>query len=216
MPPPPAQTTTDPALEQPGDRLDLDDLLRLGGGHHAAPGRAVLPERPALVLAERVGVRLGVDGADELGRVGERRVVRVDRDHGEDRDHRPVRGEHAPQLLLDEVADHALGSRVQDVQGVGFGSSVGLGLQGQQAHLRSVAVHDDEAVLRGQRCERLRRDPDVAPLYRGGHRVGTPQQCVPAQCDHDPHIEPPASAGDRPQRSGGTGSGWLILLRCAR
>ena len=171
---------------------------------HAAPScRNAQP----LSFAERVGVLLGVGGPDELGRVGERRVVRVDRDHGEDRHHRPVRGEHAPQLLLNEVADHALRSRVQDVQRVRFGSSVGLGLQGQQAHLGSVAVHDDEAVLRGQRGYRLRRDPDVAPLYGGGHRVRPPQQCVPAQCDHDPHSSLQASVSDRSQRSGGTGEG---------
>ena len=96
-------------------------------------------------------------------------------------------------------------------RGYGSAPSVGLGLQGQQAHLGSVAVHDDEAVLRGQRGDRLRRDPDVAPLYGGGHRVRTPQQCVPAQCDHDPHSSLQASVSDRPQRSGGTGEGLAHL-----
>ena len=183
MPPPPGADHHRPPLEQPGDRLDLDDLLRLGerAPRGARPTPSCRKAHP-FFLAERVGVIVGVAGPDELRRVGERRVLRIDRDHGEQGHDRPVRGQNAPQFLLDQVADHALGSGVQDVQRVRLRSRGGLGLQGQQPHLRPVAVHDDEAVLRGQRRERLRRDPDVAPLYLGGHRVRPPQQRIPAQC----------------------------------
>ena len=44
------------------------------------------------VLAQRLGVIVGVAGSDEFRRVGERRVVRIDRDHGEQGYDRPVRG----------------------------------------------------------------------------------------------------------------------------
>jgi len=41
----------------------------------------------------------------------------------------------------------------------------------------------------------------------GGHQVRAPQQCVPTQCDHDPHSGLQLRRNDRPQRSGGTGEG---------
>ena len=213
MPPPPAQTTTEPRSSN--QEIGSISMICCGSGEGTTRRQAAPSCRnaQALSLRERLGVRLGVGGADELRRVGERRVVRIDRDHGEDRHDRPVGRQRAPQLLLDEVADHALGSRVQDVQGVRLGAAVGLGLQGQQAHLRSVAVHDDEVVLRGQRCHRLGRGPDVAPLYRRGHRVRTPQQCIPAQCEHDPHSS--LQLGERPssaERRYGRGSAHLAAL----
>jgi hypothetical protein len=88
--------------------------------------------------------------------------------------HLMLRRQEAPEFLLDEIADHALGTRVQDVQRVRLRPGVRLGLQRQQAHLRAVAVRDHDAVLGDQRRDRLGRDLDVPALHLGGHRVATP------------------------------------------
>ena len=198
MPPPPAQMTTAPRSISQEIGCDLQDLARLGGRHHPPPSGAVLLERPAFLRGQRVGGLLGVDRADELGRAGEGRVIGVHGDHGEQGGHLPVRRQQATQFLLDQVADDALGARVQDVQRVRLGVVVGLGLQRQQAHLRAVAVHDHDAVLGGQRRDRLGRDPDVPALDLGGHGVAPAQQRIAAQRDHDPHLRPsPSSLGPR-------------------
>ena len=76
-----------PPVQQPGDRLDLQDLPGLGRRHHPAPRRPVLPERPALLGGQLVGVVLGVNRPHELGRMGERRVGRVHHDHREQGGH---------------------------------------------------------------------------------------------------------------------------------
>jgi hypothetical protein len=175
------------AVQQPADRLDLQDAPGLGRRHHPAPRVTILPERPALLGRQRIGGGLSVDRADELRGTGERRVLRIDHDHGEQGRHLLLRRQQAPQFLLDQVADHALGARVQHVQRVRLGAGVRLGLQRQQAHLRAVTVHDHDAVPGGQRRDRLRRDLDVPPLDLGGHRLAAPQQRVTAQRDHDPH-----------------------------
>ncbi len=159
-----------------------------------------MAERPALLGRQRIGGVLGVDRADELRGTGERRVIRIDHDHGEQGRHLLLRRQQAPQFLLDQVADHALGASVQDIQRVRLGLPVGVGLQRQQAHLRPVAVHDHDAVPGGQRRDRLRRGLDVPPLDLGGHRLVAPQQRIAAQRDHDPHRQGPVrwSAAVRP------------------
>ena len=184
-----------PAVQQPSDRLDLQDLPGPGRRHHPAPGGAVLPEGPALLGGQLVGVVLGVHRPDELGRMGERRVGRVHHDHREQGGHLLSRRQQVPQFLLDQVADHALGARVQHVQRVGLGALVRLGLKGQQADLRAIAVGHHDAVVGGQRRDRAGRDPDVVSLHLGGHRLTAPQQRIAAQGDHDPHL-PASSAGD--------------------
>jgi len=79
--------------------------------------------------------------------------------------------QQASEFLLDQVADHALGARVEHVQRVGLGPRVRLGLERQQADLRPVAVDDNDAVLVGQRRDRPGRDFDIPALDLGGHRI---------------------------------------------
>jgi hypothetical protein len=128
-----------------------------------------------------------VDRSDELRRARECRVIRIDDDHGEQGGHLLLRRQNAPQFLLDQVADHALGARVQDVQRVRLGACVRFGLQRQQAHLRAVAMHDHDAVPGGQRRDRFGGDLDVLPLDLSGHGVTASQQRIAAQGDHHPH-----------------------------
>jgi len=60
-----------------------------------------------------------------------------------------VIGQKARDLLFDQIADHAFGLGVEDVQGVGCCRVVGRTLQGQQPYLRAVAVGDHHIVLLG-------------------------------------------------------------------
>ena len=79
-------------LEQPADRPDLEDPLRL-----AATARPAASSSPSGLNAQPFSAasasRLGlvVDRPDELGRVVERRVVGVDLDHRQDRRERRAR-----------------------------------------------------------------------------------------------------------------------------
>ena len=51
-----------------------------------------------------------------------------------------LRWQQVVQFLFDQVADHAFGLGIQDIQRIGLLRLVGVTLQGQQADLRSVAV----------------------------------------------------------------------------
>ena len=90
----------------------------------------------------------------------------VDLDHREDRGEGNLRREQVAELLLDEVADHALGLGAQDVERVRVDVLVGRRLEREQADLRAVPVRQDELMLGGEWRERLGRGPDVGPLDR--------------------------------------------------
>src|SRR5215469_10088594 len=199
-------------VKQPGDRLDLHDAFGLGRGHHPPPLGTVLPERPALPGGQFVGGLLVIDRADELGGAGERRVLRVHHDHGQQRRHLVLWRQEASQFLLDQVADHPLGTRVQDIQRVRLGAVVGLGLQRQQANLRAVAVDDHNAVLCGKGRDRLCRYFDVLPLNLGGHRVRAPQQCITPQRYDYSHPQPLGSVN----RWASSAAGWPCGFRRRR
>ena len=95
-------------VEQPADGPDLEDALRLRRRDDAPPGVAVLLEVPRLGGRQRVRLVLRVDRPDELGRVVERGISRVDLDHRQERGERGVLRHHVAQLLLEHVADHSL------------------------------------------------------------------------------------------------------------
>jgi hypothetical protein len=68
------------ARHQRADGLPLHDLDRLRAGHHAPPAASrVLHHRPAVLQAQALGLFLGVERADGLGRLRHRRVVRSTR-----------------------------------------------------------------------------------------------------------------------------------------
>ena len=78
------RSTTAPFSSSQRDRPDLEDPLRQRRRDDAPPLVAVRLDRPALLGGQALGVAPLVDRADELGRVAERRVVRVDLDHRQD------------------------------------------------------------------------------------------------------------------------------------
>jgi hypothetical protein len=118
MPPPPAQTTTQPfssshSSGQPLERLEPEDALRDRRGDDAAEARAVGLERPAFLCGKRIGVVLRIDRADRLRRVRERRISSVDLDERQQRRKPDVLRQLVAELLLQDVADHALGLRAE-------------------------------------------------------------------------------------------------------
>ena len=68
-------------------------------------------------------VGVGIDRADELGRLGERGIVRVHLRHGEHRGERLLEGQQVAQFLLDQVTDHALGLAPRTSNGYAEASS---------------------------------------------------------------------------------------------
>ena len=176
-------------LQQPADLAQLEDAHGLGRRHHAAIVAAVRLERP--LLLGRHGVRGGlvVDGPDGLAGILEGRVVDVDLDHGQHRGQGLVEGQQVAQLLLDEVADHALRLGTEDVQRVDRDLRVGGVLERQQTDLRPVAVGDDQLVLGGHRGQLAAGDADVLALVLAGHGFTPAEQGIAAEGDDDSHAD---------------------------
>ena len=113
----------------------------------------------------------------------------VDLDHGEHRGQGLVEGQQVSQLLLDEVADHALRLRPKDVQRIDRHLGVGGILERQQADLRPVAVGDDQLVLPRNGGQLRAGDPDVLALVLAGHGFTPAEQGIAAKGDDDSHAD---------------------------
>jgi hypothetical protein len=131
-----------------------------------------------------------VDRADELRRFIERRVVAIDLDHREDRGERDLRREEVSQLLLDQVPDHPLRLRPEDVERIRLDVLVGGCLEGEQPDLRTVAVGQHHLVVLGHWSDRPGRGPDVVALHVDGHRFTALEQGVATESDEDAHRLP--------------------------
>ena len=131
-------------------RIGRISKIRCGSGEGTTRRQFAPSCLKTQLLVGRDPVRLGlvVDGTDELGRILERRVVRVDLDHRQQARERHLDGQQVAQLLLEEIADHALGLAPSMSSGYGLDGVVGGRLQRQQPHLRPVAVRQDQLVLR--------------------------------------------------------------------
>jgi hypothetical protein len=144
-------------------------------------------EGPSLVGGQRRRLLVGVDRADELGRIAEGGVVRVDLDHREEGGEGNLRREQVAELLLDQVADHPLGLRAEHIQRVGLHLLVRGRLQREEADLRAVAVGEHELVAFRHRRQRLRRSPHVGSLHLGGHGLAALEQRVATERHDDAH-----------------------------
>ena len=146
------------------------------------------PDVPPRSAGQPAASVLVVERADELGRVGERRVVGADQGLADQARHLTA-GQGVLERLEEPVADHALGLGPQDVEGVGVGERGVLGaLQGQQPDLGAVAVGDDQIVIAGQRGQGVGRGGDVVLLDLGVGGLAPLEQGVAAQGDDDPHV----------------------------
>ena len=115
--------------------------------------------------------RRRIDRADRLARIGERRVVGVDLDHREQRGQRALERQPIAELLLDQVADHALGLGAEHVERIHRDRLVRAALEREKPDLRTVAVRDHELVRQRDRSEVLARDRHVRPLVLDRHRL---------------------------------------------
>jgi len=182
----PAAACTDdqhPGVEQEPDRLDLDDPGRLRRRHDAADMRPVGPHRPAALGGQPHALLGLIDRADRLRRHRECGVRRVDHGLREQRRDSASRRELVQERLIEEITDHALRLRAEDVERVGLHVVIGLRLERQEADLWSVAMGDDEAVRFMQRGDRPRRGPDVGLLVGCLRRLAPAQKRVPAERD---------------------------------
>ena len=188
MPPPPAQMTITSALEQPLDRPELEDALRLRRRDDAPPPAAIRLEDPALRLAQLSACVLVVHRSDELGRVLERGIVGgppAPSSAGWRRDARWAAGCRAPAR---SGSRSSLRSARRACRADRARLIVRRALQRQQAHLRAVAVRQRRAGA----WRRRRRAPGAATrtLARWSSAVigsPAPQQRVTTKRDDDPH-----------------------------
>ena len=188
MPPPPTQTTSTPASTS--RRIVGSSTIERGSGE--ATTRRWPPASSTSVHPARGGQARGrlavVDRADRLRGALERRVAGVHHHLGQQRRDARV-AQLVDQLLLEQVADHALGLGAEHVERIRLDPLVGLALERQQAHLGPVSVGDDDVVLGRQRGDRLDRGADVAAL--GGHVRGlaAAEQRVASERRDDQHGE---------------------------
>src|SRR5581483_1029312 len=184
--------------EQPLDRGELDDLARLRRRDHAPHVRPVGGDGPAALGCEPGRLDAVVDRADRLRRPREGRVVLVDDDLGEHGDDAAAAGS-SRERLREEVADHPLALRAEDVERVRRDLGVGVGLEREESHLRAVAVRDHELVPLGERRQRRDCLADVGLLDGGLRALPAPQERIPSQGDDEPHRQPVMTAsGWRP------------------
>ena len=167
------------AVEHPLDRAMLEDAQRLRRRHDAPQAVAVGLEHPAAVGGELVGLRGGVERADRLRRIAERRIVGVDLDHREQRRERLVERQPVAELLLDQVADHPLRLRTEHVERRVGHVLVGRLLEREQPDLRAVPVRDHELVVLGDRREPIAGDAARSPA---GCRPSWARRAGTARC----------------------------------
>ena len=127
-----------------------------------------------------------VDRPDELGRMRERRVVGV-HDHLREERRDRATAEDVDELLLEQIADHALALGAEHVERVRRDLRICLALECEQPDLRPVAVRDDDLVLGRELGERLDGGRYVVALHRSVGRLTALEQCVPSESNHDPH-----------------------------
>jgi hypothetical protein len=129
-----------------------------------------------------------VDRADRFGRLVEGGVVGLDLDPRQQRGHRALAAERVADLLFEQVADQAIGLGAEHVQRVRRHVGVGLGLQGQQADLRAVAVNDDQLVFHRHCGQTPCGDAHVVQLVLRSGDLLAAQQRVAADGDDDAHL----------------------------
>jgi len=92
---------------------------------------AVRRNAPAPLFGQTLCLFVAVDRADRFARRLEGRILRIHFDLGQQGGEGHLEWQHIAQLLLDDVADHALGFGPQDVQRIAGYVLVGGPLQGQ-------------------------------------------------------------------------------------
>jgi hypothetical protein len=138
---------------------------------------------------------------DERGWLTEGRVVGCDDDLGE-QGCQSLAGQIAAELLLEQVADHSITLRLQEVERIGGDLIAGVVLEPEEPDLWSVAVGQHHSVLGCHFGDRLGRPRRVGPSHRSFQRLAAAPQGVAAEGDHDQH-----QATSRADEAPSSGSG---------
>ena len=173
------------ALSDQGfDGITFDDALGQWGRHHAAEELAISLDHPVFLFCQSAGFGFFIDGADKFGRIGKRRILGINLHLSQQRGN--VAARHQIFQLLDQhVADHALRLGTQHIQRIGRDLGVGTVLQGQQADLRAVAMHQHHVVLLSNQGDGLGGSGDVLALDIRLKGLTTTEQCIATQSDDD-------------------------------
>jgi len=182
------------------DRLQLDDLERVRRGDDAAEPLTVARDRPAVLLGERAGARLRVDGADRLRGRREGGIVGGDDDLREDGRDRPA-GERVAEGLLDQVSDPALALGPEHVERGRRHLVVGVRLEREQPHLRAVPVREHELAAPGDSAKRAHGPFDVLALGLRRRWLAAAQQRVAAERDDEARTAPHQTRSGSPVMS---------------
>ena len=137
-----------PGGEEPLDRVQLDDRLRLRRGDDTSEVAPVACDRPAAAFGELPCFTLGVDGADRFRRAQEGGIVGIDAHLRQQRRRRRA----APELICGALGPGDSRScpcalSAEHVERVRRHVLVGLCLECEEPDLGPVAVRDDELVV---------------------------------------------------------------------
>lgn len=177
----------DALVEQPANRANLEDPARRWRWDDPAPVFAIWLHDPALFRRNPIGLGFVVNRSDELGRVRECGIIRIDLDHCQDGGQGLFRRQQIPQLDFEHVPDHALGFGAEHIERIGLDSLIGVRLQREQTDLRAVAMghHDFMVGHQGRDCRRGYLHIRLLILLR--HRLPTFEQGIASERDHDSH-----------------------------
>ena len=179
-----------PAVDEGAQARRLHDLERCGRGHDAPPAGAVARDRPATGVRQVPGGGLVVDRPDRFGGGREGRVGGIhDGARQDDRD-RPLTtfaDEARRERLRQQVPDLAHRLRHEHVERRRRHRRGGrVGLDGEEADLRAVAVGQHELVAHALEVhEGARRPQQVVMLDLDRAGLAAADQGVAAQRDDD-------------------------------
>ena len=95
--------------------------------------------------------------------------------------------ELVPELLFQDVPDHAFGLSAQHIEGIRLNFGVRRGLERQQTYLWSIAMGRTSSCLLATAARAGAADRTFARCF-SCHRLATLQQCIAAQSDHHAHV----------------------------
>ena len=99
-----------------------------------------------------------------------------------------LRRQCIPELLLDQIAQHAFRFGAQDIEWLLAASGTCSTLQREEANLRPIAVRDEDLVAVGAEWrKRLRGTPDVGPLIGLSQRLTAFEERIASECHDDAH-----------------------------
>ena len=184
----------DTGVDEQSDGLAPRAVATDGGRDDSTPSPCVPCHGEAALVAKPKGGGLVIHRANRLGRHAERRVIAAHDGLRQEGRHRAA-GCLAPQLLLEQVADHALTLGAEHVERVRPRRLVSFGLEQQHPYLRAVPVGQNNRMsVVEQRCQRSHRALDVPALNLSRDRLASPSECVASQSDNDrAHLSPSQS-----------------------